>query len=165
VCGNFSQGAGTSDTGSDIAFSQLAVKGLILFRVEVDELWCRDFTVGMFCMQRRSNTDWSHPGTSSTARFGVSARETTVGSWMRHPQILHTHRPLPGCHSTHPGKTFYFLKACTHINSLFSAGNVRTCIHQPSLMLSMKHFTSSRHTDTRTSCTLNIVIAWWVKLC
>jgi hypothetical protein len=28
VCGNFSQGAGTSGTGSDIAFSQLAVKGL-----------------------------------------------------------------------------------------------------------------------------------------
>jgi hypothetical protein len=30
VCGNFSQGAGTSGTGSDIAFSQLAVKGLIM---------------------------------------------------------------------------------------------------------------------------------------
>jgi hypothetical protein len=30
VCGNFSQGAGTSGTGSDIAFSQLAVKGLIV---------------------------------------------------------------------------------------------------------------------------------------
>jgi hypothetical protein len=28
VCGNFSQGAGTSGTGSDIAFSQLAVKKL-----------------------------------------------------------------------------------------------------------------------------------------
>jgi hypothetical protein len=28
-CGNFSQDAGTSGTGSDIAFSQLAVKGLI----------------------------------------------------------------------------------------------------------------------------------------
>jgi hypothetical protein len=28
VCGNFSQGAGTSGTGSDITFSQLAVKGL-----------------------------------------------------------------------------------------------------------------------------------------
>jgi hypothetical protein len=28
VCGNSSQGAGTSGTGSDIAFSQLVVKGL-----------------------------------------------------------------------------------------------------------------------------------------
>jgi hypothetical protein len=34
VCGNFSQGAGTSGTGSDIAFSQLAVKGLIIKKKE-----------------------------------------------------------------------------------------------------------------------------------
>jgi hypothetical protein len=39
MCGNFSQGAGTSDTGSDIAFSQLAVKGLIKQSVEIWLVW------------------------------------------------------------------------------------------------------------------------------